>query len=187
MMVSRTVETEEDLLTSLSLQIFHPQQSVQPLFCPLPLGSKLQLDADEPLRLGRDQESCTLVLNDLKVSRKQLALSAFCPPGSREMCFAIQNLSQKAQLVVNGCALDHLERLDLPDKALVRFGLYQLLIVREPGKARGKFEVKIQVQTVSLLQDEPQNLPIMESSLARAALLDYRGPMETDETLLCVS
>ncbi|KAM8847936.1 TRAF-interacting protein with FHA domain-containing protein A [Synchiropus picturatus] len=191
MLKSKAVDTEEDLLTSLDVQIYHPQQSVQGMFCHLPVGTKVRLPADEPLKLGRDEESCTFVLNDPKVSRKQLSLHAYRPKGSQEMRFTIQNLSQKARLVVNGCTLDHLERLDLPDKALVRFGLYELLIVRESGEAKGSVEVKIQVPIFSLLREsgscDPKNVPVMETSAPPATLMDYHGPLEMDETLLCTS
>uniref|UniRef100_A0A8C6US56 TRAF-interacting protein with FHA domain-containing protein A n=1 Tax=Neogobius melanostomus TaxID=47308 RepID=A0A8C6US56_9GOBI len=187
MHMSQTMETEEDILTNLQVKLYHPQQRVKGMFSLLPLGSRHKQDADDPLRLGRDGLSCTLALADQKVSRKQLSLQAFCTPQSQGMFFSIQNLSKKGRLVVNGSGLGYLERLDLPDKALVRFGEYEMLIVRESGEAKGSFEVELDVLEVSPFIDTctcvPDRSPVMDTGSGYTDGLKSHEPLESDETL----
>ncbi|XP_031144413.1 TRAF-interacting protein with FHA domain-containing protein A [Sander lucioperca] len=194
MNVSQTMETEEDLLTRLRVQLYHPQQSCKGLFGLLPLGTKSKHSADEPLRLGRDVQSCTFALVDARVSRRQLALHAYRTPQSPDLLFAIQNLSQRGRLSVNSSALGYLERMDLPDKALVRFGEYEMLIFRESGEAKGSFEVEFEVLPVSPSRETcmyvPSMSPVMETgspvinSLPGELRVGLLGPLETDETLM---
>uniref|UniRef100_A0A3Q3KWQ3 TRAF-interacting protein with FHA domain-containing protein A n=1 Tax=Labrus bergylta TaxID=56723 RepID=A0A3Q3KWQ3_9LABR len=148
MNVSQTMETEEDLLTCLQIKFYNPHQNVKGLYELLPLGTRSRQYADVPLRLGRDAKSCTFALNDMRVSRKQLALYAYRTPQSPDMLFTIQNLSQRGRLSVNSSVLNFLERMDLPNKALIRFGEYEMLIIREAGEAKGSFEVEFEVLTV---------------------------------------
>ncbi|XP_041634827.1 TRAF-interacting protein with FHA domain-containing protein A-like isoform X2 [Cheilinus undulatus] len=137
MSVSQSMETEEDLLTCLHIKIYHPQHNSKNLYLHLPLETRSRHSADDPLRLGRDGNACTFALNDTRVSRKQLVFYAYRIPQSPDMLFTIQNLSQRGKLSVNSSALDYLERMDLPDKALIRFGEYEMLIVRESaGEAK---------------------------------------------------
>ncbi|XP_078132645.1 TRAF-interacting protein with FHA domain-containing protein A [Sander vitreus] len=194
MNVSQTMETEEDLLTRLHVQLYHPQQSCKGLFGLLPLGTKSKHSADEPLRLGRDAQACTFALVDARVSRRQLALHAYRTPQSPDLLFAIQNLSQRGRLSVNSSALGYLERMDLPDKALVRFGEYEMLIVRESGEAKGSFEVEFEVLAVPPPRETcmyvPSMSPVMETgsrvinSLPGELSVGLLGPLETDETLM---
>lgn len=195
MSVSQTMETEEDLLTCLQVKFFHPQQHARGFYGLLPLGQRSRHSADEPLRLGRDAQSCTFTLVDPRVSRKQLSFQAFRTPQSPEMLFTIQNLSQRGRLTVNGSGLGYLERKDLPDKALIRFGEYEVLIIRDSGEAKGSFEVEFEVLAVSPSREVclcvPSMTPIMDTGAC--PMNDYsdeaslRGPSETDETLMCQS
>ncbi|XP_028420196.1 TRAF-interacting protein with FHA domain-containing protein A-like [Perca flavescens] len=195
MNVSQTMETEEDLLTRLNVQLYHPQQSCKGLFGLLPLGNKSKHSADEPLRLGRDAQGCTFALLDARVSRKQLALHAYRTPESPDLLFDIQNLSQRGRLLVNSSALGFLERMDIPDKALVRFGEYEMLIIRESGEAKGSFEVEFEVLAVPPSREtcmyEPSRSPVMETGSSRVMnglpgelRVGLLGPLETDETLM---
>ncbi|XP_047455781.1 TRAF-interacting protein with FHA domain-containing protein A isoform X2 [Mugil cephalus] len=203
MNVSQTIETEEDLLTCLHVKFYHPQQSVRPLYVSLPLRTRCRHQGSDPLRFGRDAQACTYGLNDPRVSRKQLALQAYRTPRSPDMLFSVQNLSERGQLSVNGAALGFLEKADLPNKALVRFGEYEVLIVREPGEARAHFEVEFEVLTVPPSREtcgvEPSATPVMDTGSGLANGLSANGlsasgsgvtspgPLESDETLPCSS
>ncbi|XP_068443662.1 TRAF-interacting protein with FHA domain-containing protein A [Clinocottus analis] len=191
---SQTLETEEDLLTCLRVKLYHPQQSRRGLYELLPLGAKSRHSAEDPLRLGRDAQVCALALADARVSRKQLALHAYRTPRSPDTLFAIQNLSQRGRLSVNSTALGYLERAELPDKALVRFGEYEMLIVRESGEAKGSFEVELEVLEVPPSRETctPSMTPVMEAG--SGGMDSYRGelregpfregPLESDETAM---
>ncbi|XP_041635222.1 TRAF-interacting protein with FHA domain-containing protein A [Cheilinus undulatus] len=195
MSVSQTMETEEDLLTCLHIKIYHPQQSSKGLYHLLPLGTRGRYSADDPLRLGRDANACTFALNDMRVSRKQLVLFAYRTPQSPDMLFTIQNLSQRGKLSVNSSALGYLERMDLPDKALIRFGEYEMLIVRESGEAKASFEVEFEVLTTSPSRETcmcvPSKNPVMDTGSyginSLTAEFSLMGPLEIDETLICQS
>lgn len=190
---SKTMETEEDLLSCLQIKIYHPQQHFRGLYQTLAVGTRSRHSAEEPLRLGRDDRACTFALNDARVSRKQLSVQAYRSARSSDMRFAVQNLSRRAALFVNGEKLDYLERADLPDKALVKFGEYQLLVVRERGEAMGSFEVEFEVLPASPLRE---TCALAGTPVADTGPCDLKsfppeptshGPLETDETLFCYS
>ncbi|XP_072232432.1 TRAF-interacting protein with FHA domain-containing protein A [Leuresthes tenuis] len=193
MNVSQTIETEEDLLTCLHFHLYHPQQSCKGLYGLLPLGVRSRHSADDPLRLGRDAQACSYALVDPRVSRKQLALHAYYLPNSPMMLFTIQNLSQRGRLSVNSTALGYLERIDLPDKALIRFGEYEMLIICDSGEAKTSFEVEFEVLAVPPSRErctcEPMVTPIMDTGLMTNFTADIGElvPQETDETLVCYS
>ncbi|XP_061664318.1 TRAF-interacting protein with FHA domain-containing protein A [Syngnathoides biaculeatus] len=170
--VSQTIETEEDLLTRLRISFYHPQQNCKPLYGLLPLGVRRKHLAEESLRLGRDAQSCVFALADPRVSRRQLALHAYRQAGNPELLFSLQNLSQTVKVTVNGSVLDFLERADLPDKALIRFAEYEVLVVKETGEARRRFEVELEVLPVSPFRDSASHLTQVEVGL----------PAESDET-----
>ncbi|XP_036403663.1 TRAF-interacting protein with FHA domain-containing protein A [Megalops cyprinoides] len=186
---SQTAETEE-LLTCLYIQLYHPQQYSRPLYQLLPLGQRWKQPAEDPLRLGRDNKACTFALVDPRVSRKQLALQAFRSPRSSELLFQVQNLSQKARVAVNGAELDYLQWAELPAKALLRFGEYQLLVCREPGEAQGSFEVQFQVSRLPPCQELGDGVPCGTSVMDTGLSLPQpppppcsQIPLETDESI----
>ncbi|XP_070710393.1 TRAF-interacting protein with FHA domain-containing protein A [Pempheris klunzingeri] len=189
MNVSQTIETEEEFLTCLRIKLYHPQQSFKGLFGLLPVGNKTKHAADDPLRLGRDAQTCTFALIDARVSRKQLALHAYRTPQSPDMLFTIQNLSQRGQLRVNSSALGYLERTDLPDKALIRFGEYEMLIVRESGEAKASFQVEFEVLAVPPSRESctcvPSLAPVMDTGSCVMNSFPAQGralgPLENDE------
>lgn len=190
MNVSQTIETEENLLPCLRIKIYHPQQSTKGLYGLLPLGNRSRHSAEDPLRLGRDNQACAFALADIRVSRKQLSLQAYRAPHSADMRFTIQNLSQKARLSVNSTALNYLERTDLPDKALIRFGEYEMLIFRESGEAKGSFEVEFEVLAAPPSREtclcSPSVTAIMDTG-SSCGLMSFpvtQGPLESDETFI---
>ncbi|XP_068164830.1 TRAF-interacting protein with FHA domain-containing protein A isoform X2 [Antennarius striatus] len=190
MNVSQTMETEEDLLTYLHIKLYHPQQNFKGLFGLLPLGTKRRHSADEPLKLGRDSQTCAYTLVDARVSRKQLSLQAYRTPHSQEMLFTIQNFSQKCRMSVNSVVLGYLERMDLPDKALIRFGEYEMVVIRHSGEAKGSFEVEFEVLPVSPFRETCMCVPSMTPVIETSSCVSYpnelrvNGPLETDETLM---
>ncbi|XP_053199314.1 TRAF-interacting protein with FHA domain-containing protein A [Scomber japonicus] len=191
--VSQTMETEEDFLTCLHIKLYHPKQASQGFYTLLPLGEKCKHSAEDPLRLGRDAQVCTYALADPRVSRKHLALFAYRTPQSPDILFTIQNLTQRGRLSVNGSVLNYLERMDLPDKALIRFGEYEMLIIRESGEAKGSFEVEFEVLAVPPSRETcmyvPNTTPVMDTGSHVMndvpAELRSQTPLETDETLIC--
>ncbi|XP_037538260.1 si:ch211-15b10.6 [Nematolebias whitei] len=187
MSVSQTLETEEDLLSCLHIKMYHPQQSSRGLYGSLPLGTRRRHSAEDPLRLGRDSGSCTYALLDPRVSRKQLCLSAHRSAQSPDLLFSVQNLSQRGRLSVNSSALDYLERMDLPDKALVRFGEYEMLIVRESGEAKGSFEVQFEVLAAPPSRETCTCVPGLGPVMDTGLMVRELGPQETDDTLICYS
>ncbi|XP_024910677.1 TRAF-interacting protein with FHA domain-containing protein A [Cynoglossus semilaevis] len=195
MNASETMETEEDLLTCLHIKLFHPRQSYMAVYGGLPLKDRIRHSADEPLKFGRDSQACTYTLSDPRVSRKQLALHAYRTPRSPDMLFSIQNLSQKGRLLVNNSSLGYLERMDLPEKVLIRIGDYEMLITWESGEAKASFEVEFEILSVSLTKDTcpcvPTTTPVMDTGSGfpdgNPAELMSSGPLEMDETLACFS
>nr|XP_057923806.1 TRAF-interacting protein with FHA domain-containing protein A [Doryrhamphus excisus] len=191
MNVSETMETEEDLLTCLHIKFYHPEQHTKGFYSLLHLGNRSKHSADEPLRLGRDAQVCTFSLVDRRVSRKQLALYAYRTADSPDMLFTLQNLSQIAKMYVNSSALDFLERVDLPSKALVRFGQYEMLIVREAGEAKVSFEVELDVLSAPPSREtcacESDTVPVMDTGSQLTPKPEIQDPLETDETEECHS
>ncbi|MCI4377236.1 hypothetical protein PGIGA_G00201450 [Pangasianodon gigas] len=186
--VSQTMVTEESL-TCLHVQLYHPDQSTQPLYSLLRMSQPYKISAEDPIRLGRDGQSCSFVLNDGRVSRKQLSIQAYRKAGSPDLRFSVQNMSQRGKIMVNGYELGHLEQADLEEKALLRFGKYELLIWKEPGEAQDSFEVLFEKLNVSPSREMGIDLP------CRIAVMDtgvrnYQNgspmspePLESDENL----
>ncbi|XP_077084074.1 TRAF-interacting protein with FHA domain-containing protein A [Siphateles boraxobius] len=193
MNINSKLETEE-LLTCLHIHIYHPNQASRPLFQNLPLNQPYHMDAEDPLRLGRDGQTCIFVLNDTSVSRKQLSIQAYRKAGSPFLSFIIQNMSQKVKLVVGGSELRYLERAELDDKVLLRFGRYELLIWQEPGDSEHKYEVLFETCNTPPSQelgiDVPCNPPVMDTGLPLRSSENggpaSQEPLESDETVILV-
>ncbi|XP_030635125.1 TRAF-interacting protein with FHA domain-containing protein A [Chanos chanos] len=188
MAVSQTVETEE-LNTCLYIELYNPDQASQPLYAFLPLNRRQTHEAEDPLRFGRDGAACTFGLNDPRVSRKQFSVQAYRLPGSPRMLFALQNMSQKSRMTVGGKQLGYLERVELDDKALVRFGKYELLLRVEPGDGQARFEVLLQTRHTPLSREMGVDVqcrqPVMDAGIIsphqdKETLT--REPSESDDT-----
>lgn len=186
--VSQTMVTEENL-TCLHVQLYHPDQSTHPLYSHLRLNQAYKISAEDPIRLGRDGQACTFALNDTRVSRKQFSIQAYRKPGSSDLRFTVQNMSLRGKVLVNGYELGHLERADLEEKALLRFGKYEVLIWQEHGEAQDSFEVLFEKLNVSPSRemgiDVPCRIAVMDTGLRNyqcGAPLSQE-PLESDETL----
>ncbi|KAM9501146.1 TRAF-interacting protein with FHA domain-containing protein A [Clarias gariepinus] len=186
--VSQTMVTEETL-ACLHLQLYHPEQSRHPLYSLLRMNQPYKISTEDPIRLGRDGQSCSFVLNDTRVSRKLLSIQAYRKRGSPDLRFSVQNMSLKGKILVNGCELSYLERVDLEEKALLRFGKYELFIWHEPGEAQDSFEVLFEKLNVSPSRemgiDMPCRIPVMDTGVRNyqnEALMSPE-PLESDETV----
>ncbi|GAA6109552.1 TRAF-interacting protein with FHA domain-containing protein A [Tachysurus ichikawai] len=186
--VSQTMVTEENL-TCLHVQMYHPDQSVQPLYSLLRMNQPYKINGEDPIRIGRDGQSCSFVLNDTRVSRKQLSIQAYRKPGSVDLRFTVQNMSLKGKIIVNGHELGHLERTDLEEKALLRFGRYELLIWKESGEAQDSFEVLFEKLNVSPSRemgiDSPCRIAVMDTGIRIHQNVEPLSPepLESDENL----
>ncbi|XP_076843418.1 TRAF-interacting protein with FHA domain-containing protein A [Brachyhypopomus gauderio] len=188
MSVSQTLTTEETL-TCLHIELYHPDQGTQPLYSQLRLSQSLKISAEDTVMLGRDGQTCQFVLNDMRVSRKQISIHAYRKPGSAAMRFSVQNISQKGKVLVSGSELGYLERADLHDKALLRFGRYELLIWTDPGEAQDCFEVLFEKQNTSPSRDLGMDVPCT-LAMVDTGMRNYQSggpvsqePLESDETL----
>ncbi|KAL7880458.1 hypothetical protein SRHO_G00027120 [Serrasalmus rhombeus] len=188
MNVCQTMTTEETL-TCLHIYLYHPEQASQPLYNLLPMNRLHKMNAEESVRLGRDGQTCAFVLNDARVSRKQISFQAYRKSGSADLRFTVQNISQKGKVVVNGCELGHLERVDLEDKALLRFGRYELLILREPGESQDSFEVLFEKQNIPPSREMGMDVSF-RSAVMDTGMRSYQNggpvsqePLEFDETM----
>lgn len=186
--VSQTMVTEE-ILTCLHVQLYHPDHSTNPLYSLLRLNQPYKISAEDPVRLGRDGQACEFVLNDSRVSRKQFSVQAYHKAGSSNLHFAVQNMSQKGKILVNGYELGYLERADLEEKALLRFGKYEVLIWLEHGEAQDSFEVLFEKLNVSPSREMGIDLPC-RVAVMDTGLRNYQNgaplsqePLESDETL----
>lgn len=148
-----------------------------------------QISVKDAIRIGRDGHSCSFVLNDTRVSRKQLSIQAYRKTGRPELRFTVQNISQKGKILVNGHELSHLERTDLEEKSLLRFGKYELMIWWEPGEAQDCFEVLFEKLNLSPSREMGIDLPC-RMAVIDTGMINYQNvepvsqePLESDETL----
>ncbi|KAL6490840.1 hypothetical protein MHYP_G00011850 [Metynnis hypsauchen] len=128
-------------------------------------------------------------LSEGKHYKKQISFQAYRKSGSADLHFTVQNISQKGKVVVNGCELGHLERVDLEDKALLRFGRYELLVLREPGESQDGFEVLFEKQNIPPSREMGMDVTF-RSAVMETGMRNYQNggpvsqePLEFDETM----
>ncbi|XP_042323344.1 TRAF-interacting protein with FHA domain-containing protein A [Sceloporus undulatus] len=160
-----TADTEETL-TCLHITVFHPEQEKKQVFQALPFYKRQQLKVDELIKFGRNCNICRFNFEDAQVSRIQFALELFRPFGSSEFVFEIKNLSKRVKLFVNNVELAYFNKFILPERCLVHFGDYQLLMQKQDGQSENYFEISFDMSKTSLWQ-ETLSLwtPIPESSI----------------------
>lgn len=96
--------------------------------------------------------------------------------------------------MVSGSELRYLERAELDEKVLCRFGRYELLIWQEPGDSENKFEVLFETCNAPPSQelgiDVPCKSPVMDTGVPWRNFEDRspasQEPLESDETLVLV-
>lgn len=96
--------------------------------------------------------------------------------------------------MVGGSELRYLERAELDDKVLLRFGRYELLIWQEQGDSEHKYEVLFETCNTPPSQelgiDVSCNQPVMDTGLPLRSFENggpaSQEPLESDETVILV-
>ncbi|XP_041040593.1 TRAF-interacting protein with FHA domain-containing protein A [Carcharodon carcharias] len=176
----------EETVTCLNINVYHPQAKV---FKSLDYAEKQKYRAEEMIKFGRDSKICNFPLIDKRASRLQFAIQAFRHSESSELCFEIKNTSLKTKLYVNNEILDHLNKIELPKKCILRFGEYQFCLEKYDGEAREYFETFIKLSLVPFCQEaNVETLPnpgpeigIWKIVNAPAPQCQFQTAVETDE------
>ncbi|XP_078399000.1 TRAF-interacting protein with FHA domain-containing protein A [Cetorhinus maximus] len=174
----------EETVTCLNINVYHPQAKV---FKSLDYTEKQKYRAEEMIKFGRDSKICNFPLIDKRVSRLQFAIQAFRHSESSELCFEIKNTSLKTKLYINNEILDHLNKIELPRKCILRFGEYQFYLEKYDGEAREYFESFIKLSLVPFCQEtNVETLPNPEIGIwkivdAPAPQCQFQTAVETDE------
>ncbi|XP_007437808.1 TRAF-interacting protein with FHA domain-containing protein A [Python bivittatus] len=171
-------EDTEETVTCLRIIIYHPKQEESPVFHALKFCHNQQLRADDVVKFGRDSNICRFPFIDARVSRVQFGLQFFRHFNSSEFGFEIKNLSKKAKLIVDNIELGYLNKVSLPDKCMVCFGEYQMLLQKQEGQSEDYFNICFELARKSLLQEKNLFLkkPVCESSSSYTQF-----PTEMDE------
>ncbi|XP_060682629.1 TRAF-interacting protein with FHA domain-containing protein A isoform X2 [Hemiscyllium ocellatum] len=123
------------------------------VFTSLNYAGKQKYRVEEMVMFGRDSKVCHFPLMDKRASRMQFIIQAFRHSESSELCFEIKNTSLKSKLSVNNISLDHLNKIDLPRKCILRFGEYQFYLEKDDGEDREHFEIFIKLSLVPFCQE----------------------------------
>ncbi|XP_053317473.1 TRAF-interacting protein with FHA domain-containing protein A [Spea bombifrons] len=165
--VTNDAETEQTL-TCLHLRMYHPQQHSKQIFKSIKVGHRQEIKAEEVVTFGRDFKICNYPLLSSTASRIQFSLEFFKPFQSGTTAFAIKNLSKKYKLSVDHLELDYLNKKDLPDTCLIRFGEFQILAEKEDGESENMFEICCEVSRTPLFQEHVR-VPIPENGALNGA------------------
>ncbi|XP_020375095.1 TRAF-interacting protein with FHA domain-containing protein A [Rhincodon typus] len=174
----------EETVTCLNINVYHPQATV---FKSLNYTGKQKYRVEEMVMFGRDSKVCHFPLVDKRASRMQFAIQAFRHSESSELCFEIKNTSLKTKLFVNNASLDHLNKIDLPRKCILRFGEYQFYLEKDDGESREHFEIFIKISLVPFCQEvnvETLTHPVPEIGTVRITdvpIPRFQLAMECDE------
>ncbi|XP_063166753.1 TRAF-interacting protein with FHA domain-containing protein A [Candoia aspera] len=160
-----TGDTEETV-TCLQITVYHPRQEEQPVFHALKFSHQQQLRADDIVKFGRDSNICHFQFIDARVSRVQFGLQFFKHFNSSAFGFEIKNLSKKGKLIVDNTELAYLNKVNLPDRCMVCFGDYQMLLQKQEGQSNDYFNICFELARMSLLKENYLFLkkPVCESS-----------------------
>ena len=91
-------------------------------------------------------------------------------------------MSRKTNLIVDDRELGYLNKMDLPDRCMIRFGNYQFLVEKEDGQSLEFFEIQFFLSKRPLLQENnwlPQPTPECGSHLSCST--QNNSPMEVGE------
>uniref|UniRef100_A0A8D0HEL1 TRAF-interacting protein with FHA domain-containing protein A n=1 Tax=Sphenodon punctatus TaxID=8508 RepID=A0A8D0HEL1_SPHPU len=143
----------EETITCLQMMMYHPCQAEKQVFRGLKFYKRERFRVDELVKFGRDVSICHYNLMDSKVSRIQFTLHFFQHFTNLELCFEIKNMSKKTKLIVDNVELGYLNKMELPCKCIIRFGDYQILMMKERGQSVDNFETFFELSQVSLLQE----------------------------------
>ncbi|XP_078069693.1 TRAF-interacting protein with FHA domain-containing protein A [Mustelus asterias] len=161
----------EETITCLHFNVYHPHAAV---FQSLNLTGKLKYRAEEMIMFGRDSKVCQFPLMDKRASRMQFSIQSFRHSESTELCFEIKNTSTRTKLCVNNEILDHLNKIDLPRKCILRFGEYQFYLEKGDGEAREHFEIFIKLSLLPFCQEV--NMETLTHPVAEIGIVDVPAP-----------
>lgn len=166
-------ETEETL-TCLRMTFFHPNQEEKQVFRNLTFSECQRVRADDVIKFGRDDSICHFNLTDGRVSRIQFALQFFKLFNSTEFGFEIKNLSKRMNLIVDNVELSYLKKVDLPEKSIVCFGDYEILMEKQRGESVDYFEICFELANTSFLMDRDVSFhqPVPESGISSPTEID---------------
>lgn len=176
----------EETLTCLQMTVYHPGQQPNGIFQSIGFHKREKLPSREEVKFGRSSKVCNYTFQDRQVSRVQFSLQLFKKFDSSVLSFEIKNMSKRTSLIVDNRTLDFLHKVDLPDRCMIRFGDYQILMEKEDGVSLEFFETEFILSPRSLLQKNywpPQN-PIPEYCHSVWSSSQSTSPMETDENEL---
>ncbi|XP_054846228.1 TRAF-interacting protein with FHA domain-containing protein A [Eublepharis macularius] len=170
-------EETEETLTCLRITLHHPEQKEKQVFRDLSFCENQRMRVDDVVKFGRDVNVCHFTLTDKRVSRIQFALQFFKPFNRSEFGFEIKNLSKKTDLIVNNIELSYLNKVDLPERCIICFGEYQILMEKQGGQSKDYFEICFELASTSLLLENLSfHQPVPESGISYT-----ESPTETDE------
>ncbi|XP_040331794.1 TRAF-interacting protein with FHA domain-containing protein A [Herpailurus yagouaroundi] len=176
----------EETITCLQITVYHPVQLQSGIFQSIRFYNREKLPSSEVVKFGRNSSICHYTFQDKQVSRVQFSLQLFKKFDSSVLSFEIKNMSKKTSLLVDNKELCYLNKIDLPDKCMVRFGDYQLLIEKEDGESLEFFETQFILSPTSLLQENnwPLQKPIPEDGCYSSYSTQNTFPTEMDENEL---
>lgn len=176
------VDTEETV-TSLHMTLYHPGHQRSGIFQSIKFCNRETLPTSEVVKFGRNSSTCRYTFQDKQVSRVQFSLQLFKKFDSSVVSFEIKNMSKKTNLLVDDKELGYLNKMDLPDKCLIRFGDYQFLVEKEDGESLEFFEIQFFLSIRPLLQENkwlPQK-PTPECGSCSPCSTQNNSPMEAGE------
>ncbi|XDA77315.1 hypothetical protein R6Z07F_007449 [Ovis aries] len=176
------VDTEETV-TSLHMTLYHPGHQRSGIFQSIKFCNRETLPTSEVVKFGRNSSTCRYTFQDKQVSRVQFSLQLFKKFDSSVVSFEIKNMSKKTNLLVDDKELGYLNKMDLPDKCLIRFGDYQFLVEKEDGESLEFFEIQFFLSIRPLLQENkwlPQK-PTPECGSCSPCSTQNNSPTEAGE------
>lgn len=173
----------EEMVTCLQMTLYHPGHERSGIFRSIKFFNREKLPTSEVVKFGRNSHTCNYIFQDKQVSRVQFSLQVFKKFNSSFVSFEIKNMSKKTSLLVDNKELGYLNKMDLPDKCMIRFGDYQFLVEKEDGESLEFFEIQFSLSKKPLLQENNwlSQEPIPECGSYSSCLTQNNSPMEVGE------
>ncbi|MXQ81567.1 hypothetical protein E5288_WYG011990 [Bos mutus] len=173
----------EEMVTCLQMTLYHPGHERSGIFRSIKFFNREKLPTSEVVKFGRNSHTCNYIFQDKQVSRVQFSLQVFKKFNSSVVSFEIKNMSKKTSLLVDNKELGYLNKMDLPDKCMIRFGDYQFLVEKEDGESLEFFEIQFSLSKKPLLQENNwlSQEPIPECGSYSSCLTQNNSPMEVGE------
>lgn len=172
----------EETVTCLQMTLYHPGHQQSGIFQSIRFFNREKHHTSEVVKFGRNSNTCHYTFQDKQVSRVQFSLQLFRKFDSPVVSFEIKNMSKKTNLIVDNRELGYLNKMDLPDRCMIRFGNYQFLVEKEDGQSLEFFEIQFFLSKRPLLQENswlPQPMP--ECGNYSSCVTQNNSPMEVGE------